>query len=135
MVWSNFKQAPLHHQGLQPRLPSPTLHPTHRYHTNGSLDLCLTPTAQQQLNLPGLADIALADVAIGSAGNQYIPAASVGSRRTLLPLALERCAVAPDAPAPPGVSDSQMRTPWPAWPQGPRGAGGRNAYSEGVHLR
>ena len=79
------------------------------------------PTAQQQLNLPGLADIALADVAIGSAGNQYIPAASVGSRRTLLPLALERRAVAPDAPAPPGVSDSQLRTPWPVWPQGPGG--------------
>ena len=60
-------------------------------------------------------------LAIGSAGNQYIPAASVGSRRTLLPLALERRAVAPDAPAPPGVSDSQLRTPWPVWPQGPGG--------------
>ena len=68
------------------------------------------PTDQQQLDTPGLADVALADIAIGSAGNQYIPAASVGSRRTLLPLALERCAVAPDAP---GLSQ-----PWPAWDKG-----------------
>ena len=78
------------------------------------------PTDQQQLNTPGLADIALADVAIGSAGNQYIPAASMGSRRTLLPLALERRAVTPDAP---GLS--QLTTPWPAWPQEPV----RNAHS------
>ena len=78
------------------------------------------PTDQQQLDTPGLADVALADIAIGSAGNQYIPAASVGSRRTLLPLALERCAVAPDAP---GLS--QLTTPWPAWPQEPV----RNAHS------
>ena len=75
------------------------------------------PTTQQQLNAPDLADIA-----IGSAGNQYIPAASVGSRRTLLPLALERRAVTPDAP---GLS--QLTKPWPAWPAWPQEPVRRNA--------
>lgn len=62
-------------------------------------------------------DVALADVAIGSAGNMYIPAASLGSRRTLLPLPFEhRAGCRRESPHCEGAL-TRLTTPWPAWPQ------------------
>ena len=61
--------------------------------------------------------VALADVAIGSAGNMYIPAASLGSRRTLLPLPFEhRAGCRRESPHCEGAL-TRLTTPWPAWPQ------------------